>query len=77
MTGATLDAGALIAFERARRPVVALVARAAPEMLTTFTPAIKNGLILSLIIRTPQGEMMLGPDQKRGKMAAGIRECPE
>ena len=28
MTGATLDTGALIAFERAKRPVVALVARA-------------------------------------------------
>lgn len=39
MSGATLDAGALIAFERAKRPVVALVARALERGNTLAVPA--------------------------------------
>lgn len=39
MSGATLDSGALIAFERSRRPVVALVARALERGDTLAVPA--------------------------------------
>lgn len=39
MSGATLDAGALIAFERAKRSVVALVARALERGDTLSVPA--------------------------------------
>ncbi|MCA1840621.1 MAG: PIN domain-containing protein [Actinomycetota bacterium] len=39
MSGVTLDSGALIAFERAKRPVVALVARALERRDTLAVPA--------------------------------------
>ncbi|MGH2785534.1 MAG: PIN domain-containing protein [Actinomycetota bacterium] len=39
MTGATLDSGALIAFERAKRRMVVLVARALERRITLSVPA--------------------------------------
>jgi len=50
-------------------PDIALVAVPAPVMADSLLPAIEDGLVLALIIRTSDGKGILGPDDKG-------RQCP-
>jgi len=52
------------------QPDISLVAVPAPVMTDSFSPTIEDGLILSLVVGTADGEGVLGPDDKGGPVAA-------
>ena len=56
-------------------PDVALVTITAPVAIGTLGPAVENWLVLTLIVGTPQGESVLGPDDEGGPVATGGTEC--
>ena len=55
-------------------PDITLIASAYPIVTLAFLPAIKDGLKLALIIGMAEREAVLGPDQKRGPVAACVGE---
>ncbi len=56
-------------------PDIALVAVTAPIIsLTAFGPAAKDRFVRALIIGTPQGKSVFGPDDKGRPMAPGSPE---
>jgi hypothetical protein len=70
-----LHGGMEIIFDRlVDEPDVALVAVAAPIMVSPFLPAIEDRLILALIVRAAQCETVLGPDDESRPMSARLGE---
>src|SRR5581483_1278041 len=56
------------------RPYIALGTVSAPEMARAFAPAVKNWLILPLVIGPPERKSILGPNKECRPMAAGRGE---
>src|SRR5687767_9052969 len=55
-------------------PDVALVAVALPVVLRALTPPVPQRFVRPLVVRTPQHEPVLGPDDRRAPVPAGLRE---
>src|SRR5690348_1233539 len=56
------------------KPDVALIAGAAPVMVGALFPAVEDRLVLALVVGTAEREGVLGPDDKRGPLAARLLE---
>src|SRR6266478_8649997 len=55
-------------------PYVALIPRAAPEVIGAFAPAVEHWFILPLVVRATEREAVLSPNHERGPVSAGRRE---
>lgn len=53
-------------------PHIALITVSAPVMLASLGPAVKEMLVLALVVRTPHGEGVLGPDNESRPLATGF-----
>ena len=56
-------------------PDIALVTGSTPEMVGAFLPAVENRFVLALVIRSPKGEGILGPDQESGPLPPASRKA--